>query len=64
MSPQCRPADLATLRRVLGSYCSDVTVVAALGREGPLGLTCQASASLSHDRRVTDDWTHNPPIVQ
>jgi 3-hydroxy-9,10-secoandrosta-1,3,5(10)-triene-9,17-dione monooxygenase reductase component len=49
MSPQCRPpADLATFRRVLGSFCSGVTV-AARGREGPLGLTCRAFASLSHD---------------
>ena len=47
--PAARPADVATFRRVLGSFCSGVTVVAALGREGPLGLTCQAFASLSLD---------------
>ncbi len=53
MSPESRPAagpaDPATFRQVLGSFCSGVTVVAALGREGPLGLTCQAFASLSLD---------------
>jgi flavin reductase (DIM6/NTAB) family NADH-FMN oxidoreductase RutF len=38
---------------VLGSFCTGVTVVAALGPAGPLGLTCQSFASLSLD----------PPLV-
>jgi 3-hydroxy-9,10-secoandrosta-1,3,5(10)-triene-9,17-dione monooxygenase reductase component len=34
---------------VLSSFASGVTVVAALGPHGPLGLTCQSFASLSLD---------------
>jgi flavin reductase (DIM6/NTAB) family NADH-FMN oxidoreductase RutF len=41
--------DAATLRRVLGHFCSGVTVITAvLGRE-PVGFTCQSFASLSLD---------------
>jgi 3-hydroxy-9,10-secoandrosta-1,3,5(10)-triene-9,17-dione monooxygenase reductase component len=43
------PADPVTFRRVLGSFCSGITVVAALSPAGPLGLTCQSFASLSLD---------------
>jgi 3-hydroxy-9,10-secoandrosta-1,3,5(10)-triene-9,17-dione monooxygenase reductase component len=45
--PIPHPADPAAFRQVLGTFCSGVTVVAALSPTGPLGLTCQAFASLS-----------------
>lgn len=44
------PGDV--LRDVLGSFCSGVVVVTAIGTE-PVGLTCQSFASLSLD----------PPLV-
>lgn len=43
----------ATLRFVLGHFCSGVTVVTGMGPAGPLGFTCQAFCSLSI----------NPPLV-
>jgi flavin reductase (DIM6/NTAB) family NADH-FMN oxidoreductase RutF len=46
-APGAHPADPALFRQVLGNFCSGVTVVAALGPGGPLGLTCQSFASLS-----------------
>ena len=46
-------ADPARFRAVLGSFCSGITVVTALGPDGPLGLTCQSFSSLSLD----------PPLV-
>jgi len=45
--------DPATFRSVLGHFCSGITVVAAMGPDGPLGFTCQAFSSLSLD----------PPLV-
>ncbi|MFJ3303899.1 flavin reductase family protein [Streptomyces sp. NPDC086549] len=45
--------DTALFRKVLGSFCSGVVVVAALGPDGPHGLTCQSFSSLSLD----------PPLV-
>ncbi|MFF7501931.1 flavin reductase family protein [Streptomyces lavendulae] len=46
--------DPALLRRVLGTFASGITVVAALGDDGrPAGLACQSFASLSLD----------PPLV-
>ena len=45
--------DQATFRAVLGRFCSGITVITALGRSGPLGLTCQSFSSLSLD----------PPLV-
>ncbi|MEV4643405.1 flavin reductase family protein [Saccharopolyspora sp. NPDC049357] len=41
------------MRDVVGSFCSGVVVVSAVGAEGPVGLTCQSFASLSLD----------PPLV-
>jgi flavin reductase (DIM6/NTAB) family NADH-FMN oxidoreductase RutF len=40
-------ADSAAFRAVLGHFCSGVTVVTALGADGPIGLTCQSFSSLS-----------------
>jgi flavin reductase (DIM6/NTAB) family NADH-FMN oxidoreductase RutF len=52
--PNVYPAvDHAAFRAVLGRYCSGVTVITALGPDGPLGLTCQSFSSLSLD----------PPLV-
>jgi 3-hydroxy-9,10-secoandrosta-1,3,5(10)-triene-9,17-dione monooxygenase reductase component len=48
-----RPVDSAHFRSVLGHYCSGITVVAALGEEGPVGFTCQSFFSVSLD----------PPLV-
>jgi 3-hydroxy-9,10-secoandrosta-1,3,5(10)-triene-9,17-dione monooxygenase reductase component len=48
-----RPVDSAHFRSVLGHYCSGITVVAALGDEGPVGFTCQSFFSVSLD----------PPLV-
>ena len=45
--------DSATFRAVLGRFCSGITVITALGPDGPLGLTCQSFSSLSLD----------PPLV-
>jgi 3-hydroxy-9,10-secoandrosta-1,3,5(10)-triene-9,17-dione monooxygenase reductase component len=45
--------DPATFRAVLGRFCSGITVITALGADGPLGLTCQSFSSLSLD----------PPLV-
>ena len=45
--------DPATFRAVLGRFCSGITVITALGPDGPLGLTCQSFSSLSLD----------PPLV-
>jgi flavin reductase (DIM6/NTAB) family NADH-FMN oxidoreductase RutF len=46
-------ADPALFRSVLGSFCSGLTVIAATGPDGPLGMTCQSFTSLSLD----------PPLV-
>ncbi|MEU9267134.1 flavin reductase family protein [Streptomyces sp. NPDC048251] len=48
-----RTFDSALFRSVLGTFCSGITVVTALGSDGPLGLTCQSFSSLSL----------NPPLV-
>lgn len=48
-----RPIDSQRFRSVLGHYCSGITVVAALGDEGPVGFTCQSFFSVSLD----------PPLV-
>jgi len=45
--------DAATFRTVLGHFCSGVTVVTAVDETEPVGLTCQAFASVSLD----------PPLV-
>ena len=45
--------DPAEFRAVLGRFCSGITVITALGPDGPLGLTCQSFSSLSLD----------PPLV-
>ncbi|MDX6345069.1 MAG: 3-hydroxy-9,10-secoandrosta,3,5(10)-triene-9,17-dione monooxygenase reductase component [Trebonia sp.] len=45
--------DPGTFRAVLGRFCSGITVITALGPDGPLGLTCQSFSSLSLD----------PPLV-
>jgi flavin reductase (DIM6/NTAB) family NADH-FMN oxidoreductase RutF len=45
--------DPAAFRTVLGRFCSGITVITALGSDGPLGLTCQSFSSLSLD----------PPLV-
>ncbi|MFD3583765.1 flavin reductase family protein [Streptomyces sp. NPDC058683] len=39
----------AALRSVLGTFCTGVTVITALGPDGPLGFSCQSFASLSLD---------------
>ncbi|HEV7935312.1 MAG TPA: flavin reductase family protein [Actinomadura sp.] len=41
--------DPTTFRSVLGHFCSGITVVTALGPDGPLGFTCQSFSSLSLD---------------
>jgi 3-hydroxy-9,10-secoandrosta-1,3,5(10)-triene-9,17-dione monooxygenase reductase component len=41
------------MRSVLGTFCSGVVVVTAIGADKPLGFTCQSFASLSLD----------PPLV-
>jgi 3-hydroxy-9,10-secoandrosta-1,3,5(10)-triene-9,17-dione monooxygenase reductase component len=43
----------ASMRDVLGHFCSGVTVITARGPDGPVGFTCQSFASLSLD----------PPLV-
>jgi 3-hydroxy-9,10-secoandrosta-1,3,5(10)-triene-9,17-dione monooxygenase reductase component len=48
-----RPIDSGHFRAVLGHFCSGITVVAALGDEGPVGFTCQSFFSVSLD----------PPLV-
>ena len=45
--------DTGAFRHVLGHFCTGVVVVAGLGPEGPVGLTCQSFGSLSLD----------PPLV-
>jgi 3-hydroxy-9,10-secoandrosta-1,3,5(10)-triene-9,17-dione monooxygenase reductase component len=39
----------ARFRSVLGSFCSGVTVITAMGEHGPVGFTCQSFCSLSLD---------------
>ncbi|WP_298253638.1 flavin reductase family protein [uncultured Arthrobacter sp.] len=53
--PQARPGvvDQRTFRDVVGHFGTGVTVITALGAEGPLGFTCQSFSSLSLD----------PPLV-
>jgi len=46
-------ADTARFRQVLGHFCTGVTVITALGQDGPAGFACQAFAALSLD----------PPLV-
>jgi len=41
--------DVATFRTVLGHFCSGVTIVTAVDRDEPVGLTCQSFASVSLD---------------
>jgi flavin reductase (DIM6/NTAB) family NADH-FMN oxidoreductase RutF len=41
--------DAASMRDVLGHFCSGVTVITAMSPEGPVGFTCQSFASLSLD---------------
>ncbi|MDI2028228.1 flavin reductase family protein [Saccharopolyspora sp. TS4A08] len=41
------PISPQRLREVVGSFCSGVVVVSAVGSDGPIGLTCQSFASLS-----------------
>ncbi|MGW1025601.1 flavin reductase family protein [Streptomyces sp. NPDC002577] len=48
-----RSVDSTLFRSVLGNFCSGITVVTALGADGPLGMTCQSFSSLSLD----------PPLV-
>jgi len=45
--------DAVTFRTVLGHFCSGITVVTAVDRGAPVGLTCQSFASVSLD----------PPLV-
>jgi len=45
--------DPATFRTVLGHFCSGVTIVTAVDRDEPVGLTCQSFTSVSLD----------PPLV-
>ena len=45
--------DPRVMRDVLGHFASGVTVVTAIGPEGPIGFTCQSFSSLSLD----------PPLV-
>lgn len=45
--------DAASMRDVLGHFCSGVTVITAIAPDGPVGFTCQSFASLSLD----------PPLV-
>jgi 3-hydroxy-9,10-secoandrosta-1,3,5(10)-triene-9,17-dione monooxygenase reductase component len=45
--------DPATLRRVLGNFCTGVVVVTAFDAGEPVGMTCQSFCSLSLD----------PPLV-
>lgn len=45
--------DPRVMRDVLGHFASGVTVVTALGADGPIGFTCQSFSSLSLD----------PPLV-
>ncbi|HEV7870413.1 MAG TPA: flavin reductase family protein, partial [Modestobacter sp.] len=45
--------DPRVMRDVLGHFVSGVTVVTAMGADGPLGFTCQSFSSLSLD----------PPLV-
>lgn len=42
-----RPIDASHFRSVLSHFCSGITVVAALGDEGPVGFTCQSFFSVS-----------------
>lgn len=51
--PQPPLIGVTSMRDVLGHFCSGVTVITALGRDGPVGFTCQSFASLSL----------NPPLV-
>lgn len=45
--------DPTEFRRVLGHFCSGVTIITALDPDGPVGFACQSFASLSLD----------PPLV-
>lgn len=45
--------DSGTFRHVLGHFCSGITVVTAMGEDGPAGFACQSFAALSLD----------PPLV-
>jgi 3-hydroxy-9,10-secoandrosta-1,3,5(10)-triene-9,17-dione monooxygenase reductase component len=45
--------DATSMRDVLGHFCSGVTVITAMGPDGPVGFTCQSFSSLSLD----------PPLV-
>lgn len=50
-SPHVSPGvmDQRTFRDVVGHFGTGVTVITALGPEGPLGFTCQSFTSLSLD---------------
>ncbi|MFE9913414.1 flavin reductase family protein [Streptomyces clavifer] len=51
-------------RRVLGHFCTGLTVVTAVGSDGPVGFTCQSFTSLSlapplitiHPARTSTTW--------
>lgn len=45
--------DRQRYRQVLGHFCTGVTVITAVGPEGPIGFACQSFAALSLD----------PPLV-
>lgn len=47
MTPTPSPVDPTSMRDVLGHFCSGVTVITAIGPQGPVGFTCQSFASLS-----------------
>jgi flavin reductase (DIM6/NTAB) family NADH-FMN oxidoreductase RutF len=43
------PPDPATMRHVLGHFCTGVAVITGHDRTGPLGFTCQSVTSVSLD---------------
>lgn len=45
--------DADQFRKALGRFCTGVTVIAAMGEDGPVGFACQSFAALSLD----------PPLV-
>ena len=58
--------DAATFRTVLGHFCSGITIVTAVDRDEPVGLTCQSFASVSLDpplvlfvpAKAANSWPH------
>jgi flavin reductase (DIM6/NTAB) family NADH-FMN oxidoreductase RutF len=47
------PADARALRHAFGAFATGVTIVTAMGRDGPVGITANSFASVSLD----------PPLV-